>query len=140
MKDEKVNRAVMVTAVKFTPFAKSALEDMRPKYHIEHFLESELLVNITEHVLVPEHRILSPEEKRTLLDRYKIKETQLPRIQVCNEHGSTGSALWNWTGRVQRACYVPYGRYRKASKCRSANRPGPHALEGGSIRNQDARS
>ncbi|GIL87322.1 hypothetical protein VaNZ11_014941 [Volvox africanus] len=82
MKDEKVNRAIMVTAVKFTPFAKSALEDMRPKYHIEHFLESELLINITEHILVPEHRILSPEEKRTLLDRYKIKETQLPRIQV----------------------------------------------------------
>ncbi|GLC44283.1 hypothetical protein PLESTB_000760800 [Pleodorina starrii] len=82
MKDEKVNRAVMVTAVKFTPFAKSALEDMRPKYQIEHFLESELLVNITEHILVPEHRILSPEEKRTLLDRYKIKETQLPRIQA----------------------------------------------------------
>ncbi|EFJ40254.1 hypothetical protein VOLCADRAFT_109457 [Volvox carteri f. nagariensis] len=81
MKDEKVNRAIMVTAVKFTPFAKSALEDMRPKYCIEHFLESELLVNITEHTLVPEHRILSPDEKRTLLDRYKIKETQLPRIQ-----------------------------------------------------------
>ncbi len=70
MKDEKVSRAIMVTAVKFTPFAKSALDDMRPKYHIEHFLESELLVNITEHVLVPEHRILSPEEKRTLLDRW----------------------------------------------------------------------
>lgn len=81
MKDEKVNRAIMVTAVKFTPFAKSALEDMKPKYHIEHFLENELLVNITEHSLVPEHRILSPDEKRTLLDRYKIKETQLPRIQ-----------------------------------------------------------
>lgn len=81
MKEEKVNRAIMVTAVKFTPFAKSALEDMKPKYHIEHFLENELLVNITEHTLVPEHRILTPEEKRTLLDRYKIKETQLPRIQ-----------------------------------------------------------
>ena len=83
MKSESVSRAVMVIASNLTPFAKQCLLDLMPKIHIEQFTENELLVNITQHVLVPEHRILTKEEKQTLLDRYKVKDTQLPRIQVC---------------------------------------------------------
>ncbi|KAL4523653.1 hypothetical protein Ndes2526B_g07898 [Nannochloris sp. 'desiccata'] len=81
MRNEGVKRAIMVVQQNMTPFAKQCLNEMQPKYHIELFQEAELLVNIIKHVLVPEHRILTSEEKRTLLDRYKVKETQLPRIQ-----------------------------------------------------------
>ncbi len=38
--------------------------------------------NIFEHELVPEHRILTEEEKRELLRRYNIRISQLPQILV----------------------------------------------------------
>lgn len=65
-----------------TPSAKQSIMDMAPKYILEQFIESELLVNITEHELVPEHVVMTPEEKRELLIKYKLKENQLMRIQA----------------------------------------------------------
>lgn len=47
----------------------------------EQFKEEDLLVNITKHELVPKHILLSDKEKKVLLARYRLKETQLPRIQ-----------------------------------------------------------
>ncbi|KAF2160607.1 hypothetical protein M409DRAFT_28994 [Zasmidium cellare ATCC 36951] len=49
---------------------------------LELFKEEDLLVNISRHELVPKHILLSQEEKRGLLERYRLKETQLPRIRV----------------------------------------------------------
>ncbi|CAB49535.1 DNA-directed RNA polymerase subunit H [Pyrococcus abyssi] len=38
--------------------------------------------NIFKHVLVPEHRILSEEEKKALLEKYRITPAQLPQIKA----------------------------------------------------------
>ncbi|XP_067122755.1 DNA-directed RNA polymerases I, II, and III subunit RPABC1 [Centruroides vittatus] len=81
MQEENISRAIIVVQQGMTPSAKQALSDMAPKYILEYFLESELLINITEHELVPEHVVMTPEEKAELLARYKLKENQLMRIQ-----------------------------------------------------------
>lgn len=82
MQEENITRAIIVVQHGMTPSAKQSLVDMAPKYILEHFLESELLINITEHELVPKHILLTPDEKAELLSRYKLKESQLMRIQA----------------------------------------------------------
>jgi len=83
MKDANVTTAIVVVKEKLTSFAKAAVKEMAAfNYRMEFFRDAELLVDITEHKLVPQHVVLSAEEKRVLLDRYRLKPSQLPRIQV----------------------------------------------------------
>jgi len=82
MEQQKITRGIIVVQQGITPFAKTVLGALAPKVIIEQFQEAELLVNITEHVLVPQHSLLTEIEKADLLKRYKLKPTQLPRIQA----------------------------------------------------------
>ena len=81
MKEASVSHAILVVKQGVTPFAKTALQEMASTYLIEHFRDAELLVDVTEHRLVPAHALLSPEDRQALLDRYKLLAEQLPRIQ-----------------------------------------------------------
>jgi DNA-directed RNA polymerase I, II, and III subunit RPABC1 len=81
MRAEGVSNAIMILKVDITPFAKQAVQEMSDSFRIEHFKESELLVDITKHQLVPTHLVLTANEKSELLKRYRLKDTQLPRIQ-----------------------------------------------------------
>eukprot|EP01025_Chloroclados_australasicus_P017370 TRINITY_DN18847_c0_g1_i1.p2 TRINITY_DN18847_c0_g1~~TRINITY_DN18847_c0_g1_i1.p2 ORF type:complete len:206 (+),score=16.75 TRINITY_DN18847_c0_g1_i1:137-754(+) len=84
MKEDDIYRAILVLQRKLSAPANQERMLVRNTFRIEDFLESELLVNITKHVMVPLHTVLSKDEKETLLKRYKVKETQLPRIQLAD--------------------------------------------------------
>ncbi|EGP86494.1 uncharacterized protein MYCGRDRAFT_43980, partial [Zymoseptoria tritici IPO323] len=72
---------IFVTQVAPTSAALKIIPSVLPTV-MEIFREEDLLVNISKHDLVPKHILLSQEEKRGLLERYRLKETQLPRIRV----------------------------------------------------------
>lgn len=83
MRAEGVYNAILVVKVGMTPFAKTAVKEMAQRgYNIEYFRDIELLVDITEHKLVPEHIVLTNQQKKELLERYRLKPNQLPRIQI----------------------------------------------------------
>ncbi|KAJ9108938.1 hypothetical protein QFC21_000260 [Naganishia friedmannii] len=82
MEDKRFRRGIFVYRRKMTPAAKKVIQEMQSEYTMEDYAEADLIVNITKHFLVPRHEIMTPEEKHQLLERYRLRETQLPRIQL----------------------------------------------------------
>ncbi|XP_010922136.1 DNA-directed RNA polymerases II and IV subunit 5A [Elaeis guineensis] len=83
MNSAKITRAIFVVKEKPAAFLLNILSDI-PARRLEVFMEHELSVNISKHVLVPKHELLTIHQKNFLLERYNVKITQLPRIQVAD--------------------------------------------------------
>jgi DNA-directed RNA polymerase I, II, and III subunit RPABC1 len=69
LKQQSIMKGILIYQKNLTPSASKVVQEMAPKYQLELFQESELLVNITKHILVPEHQVLIPEAKKILLNR-----------------------------------------------------------------------
>jgi len=82
MTENNISHAILVVRQPLTAFAKQAIGETMARMTIEVFHENELVVNITQHELVPKHVPMSAEQKKELLHRYQLKEHQLPRIQL----------------------------------------------------------
>lgn len=79
MEKLQVSRAILIVDEPLSGSAKTALTSL-PEFRIEPFLTTELVINITEHELVPVHVVLTDEEKKLVLKRYNLNESQLPRM------------------------------------------------------------
>ena len=78
----ELNVLVSIVIIKSTTnIARKELESLHP-CRIELFEQDELMVNITEHELVPKHVVLTQEQKFELLKKYRVKDHQLPKIQI----------------------------------------------------------
>ena len=80
MKDAKADSGIIVISGVLSSQAKQKLADINIELQVECFNISELMVNITEHAYVPKHILLTDEQKKELMKRYRIKESQLPKI------------------------------------------------------------
>ena len=78
MKAAGVEKGIIVANCRYTYAAKRNSK----KYGIELIPRIFPCFNIFEHELVPKHEILSPEEAKELLGKYRAKRYQLPRIKA----------------------------------------------------------
>ncbi|XP_028766764.1 DNA-directed RNA polymerase V subunit 5A [Neltuma alba] len=69
---------ILIVQDQITNQALKALEVF--KFKVEVFQITDLLVNITKHVLKPKHEVLTNQQKQELLKKYNIEEKQLPRM------------------------------------------------------------
>ncbi|PLW14707.1 hypothetical protein PCANC_08139 [Puccinia coronata f. sp. avenae] len=82
LQEQTIEAGILIYSQAMTPSANKVIASMAQQYSLEAFQEAELLVNITHHIMVPKHEVMKPEEKKALLTRYRLKDTQLPRIQL----------------------------------------------------------
>lgn len=82
MEKAQAQRAILLLDAIPSAVVRNGIARMSEKCKYETFKMGELLVDITEHELVPEHVVLTEEEKKNMLKRYNLKETQLPRMLI----------------------------------------------------------
>lgn len=78
MKEAEIGYGILVASGRYTNAAKQAAK----KKHIELLPKTFPVFDIFEHVLVPKHEILTPEEREKVLAQYRVKPYQLPQIKA----------------------------------------------------------
>ncbi|GAU26808.1 hypothetical protein TSUD_289130 [Trifolium subterraneum] len=79
MLTDNVYRGILVLQKQVSSKARAVLAPVSSNVRLE---EDELLVNITQHELVPKHQVLTDAEKKKLLETYTCQQTQLPKMLI----------------------------------------------------------
>uniref|UniRef100_A0ACD5X0H7 Uncharacterized protein n=1 Tax=Avena sativa TaxID=4498 RepID=A0ACD5X0H7_AVESA len=78
IKEENLSCLVLILQGKITSRVRESIKEN--KFKVDVFQITELLVNMTNHVLKPKHEVLTAEEKAKLLKEYNVVDSQLPRM------------------------------------------------------------
>lgn len=78
MKEDKLDKGIVITSGKYTQAAKVKAR----KSDIELIPRIFTAFNLFEHELVPKHEILTQEEREKLLAQYRVQPYQLPKIRT----------------------------------------------------------
>ncbi len=78
MDDAKVEKGIIVTIGKYTHTSKTRSK----KFGIELIPKIFPSFNVFDHDFVSKHEILTPEERKKILEEYKVQPYQLPRIKA----------------------------------------------------------
>ncbi|XP_062197707.1 DNA-directed RNA polymerase V subunit 5A-like [Phragmites australis] len=78
-KEENLSRLILILQSKIMSKARESIKEIFA-FKVDIFQITELLVNITKHVLKPKHEVLTAEEKTKLLKEYNVVDSQLPRM------------------------------------------------------------
>lgn len=71
-KEEKINHVILILQYNLTPRAKK-LRLENPEIEIEVFLMTEMVFNVTKHVLVPKHELLSSSNTALITEKFGKK-------------------------------------------------------------------
>jgi len=75
------NDVLIILVLKDKPNNAVRKEILNPKYsNTEIFERKHLMFNVTKHILVPEHILLSKEEAKKVMETYSCTNEQLPKI------------------------------------------------------------
>jgi DNA-directed RNA polymerase I, II, and III subunit RPABC1 len=81
MENYDVNHAIVLYNNNITVFAKNEIKSLQKEgKEIELFLYTELIYNITKHMLVPRHILMTNEEKKVIMKKYKVTDQQVPQV------------------------------------------------------------
>ncbi|KAI9157742.1 hypothetical protein LWI28_027247 [Acer negundo] len=73
---ESLQGLILILQSKVTAYAKKETEKF--SFKVELFQITDLLVNITKHILTPKYEILNAAKKHKILKKYEVEEKQLP--------------------------------------------------------------
>ena len=80
---DRVHRVILVTKGKINVIARRLMETVEKgedAVHIQSFDEDDLVVNITQHELVPKHTPLTEEQTKEVLTAFSLQASMLPRM------------------------------------------------------------